>query len=88
VVAAVVSVIGSFVVRQRRLALQGTGDSTPMDVGQSVMFESWLDEPARVARVGYRGAPWEALVDGAVTPAAGARLTITAMRGNRLVVSS
>lgn len=88
VVAAVVTVIGSFVVRQRRLALQGTGDSTPMDVGQSVVFESWLDESARVAKVRYRGAPWEALVEGAVAPPAGAMLTITAMRGSRLVVSS
>ena len=88
IAAAVVSLVGSYVVRQRRLALQGTGDTTPMDVGQSVVFEAWVDEAARVAKVRYRGAPWEAVVDGAATPAAGAMLTITAMRGNRLVVSS
>lgn len=87
VVAAVVSLVGSYVVRQRRGALQGTGDTTPMDVGQSVVFEAWVDQAGRVATVRYRGAPWEALVDGATTPAAGAMLTITAMRGNRLVVS-
>lgn len=88
IVAAVIAIVGSFVVRQRRLSLQGTGDTTPMDVGQSVVFESWLDESARMATVRYRGAPWEALVEGANDPAAGAMLTISAVRGNRLVVSS
>ena len=88
VVAAVVAIVGSFVVRQRRLSLQGTGDTTPMDVGQSVVFESWLDENARIAQVRYRGAPWEAEVTAGVSPAAGAMLTISDVRGNRLVVGA
>lgn len=88
VVAAVVAIVGSFVVRQRRLSLQGTGDTTPMDVGQSVVFESWLDENARIAQVRYRGAPWEAEVTAGVPPAVGAMLTISNVRGNRLVVGA
>ncbi len=88
VVAAVVAIVGSFVVRHRRLSLQGTGDNTPMDVGQSVVFDAWKDETARIAQVRYRGAPWEAEVTAGVSPAAGAMLTISDVRGNRLVVGA
>lgn len=88
VVAAVVAILGSFVVRQRRLSLQGTGDTTPMDVGQSVVFESWLDETSRIAQVRYRGAPWEAEVSAGASPATGNLLTIRDVRGNRLVVGA
>jgi membrane protein implicated in regulation of membrane protease activity len=86
-VAAILAVVGSFIVRQRRLALQGTGDVASMDVGQAVVFESWVDEPGRIARVRYRGAPWEAQVAAGASPAEGATLTITATRGNRLMVA-
>jgi membrane protein implicated in regulation of membrane protease activity len=88
IVAAVIAIVGSFVVRQRRLSLQGTGDSTPMDVGQSVVFESWMDETSRIAQVRYRGAPWEAEVTAGASPTAGAMLTISAVRANRLVVGA
>lgn len=88
IVAAIAAIVGSFVVRQRRLSLQGTGDNTPMDVGQAVVFETWVDEASRVARVRYRGAPWEAEVTAGATPAAGNMLTISDVRGNRLVVGT
>jgi membrane protein implicated in regulation of membrane protease activity len=88
IVAAVAAIVGSFVVRQRRLSLQGTGDNTPMDVGQAVVFESWVDESSRIARVRYRGAPWEAEVTSGASPATGATLTISDVRGNRLVVGT
>lgn len=86
VVAAGAAIVGSFVVRQRRLSLQGTGDNTPMDVGQAVVFEAWVDEASRVARVRYRGAPWEAEVTAGMSPAVGTTLTISAVHGNRLAV--
>ncbi len=88
IVATIVAIVGSFVVRQRRLSLQGTGDNTPMDVGQAVVFETWVDEASRIARVRYRGAPWEAEVAAGATPAAGNMLTISDVRGNRLVVGT
>lgn len=56
VIAAVAALVGVLVVRRRRHALQGQGSVSP-DLGQTATFETWTDEPARQARVRYRGAP-------------------------------
>lgn len=87
-VVSVAAVIGVGVVKSRRRTLQGQGSTQPMDVGQTATFEAWVSEPDRLARVQYRGATWEALVEGAAVPGAGAVLQITAMEGSRLRVSS
>ncbi len=88
VVVAIAALIGVALVRARRKTLQGQGSTQPMDIGQTATFEAWVSEPDRLARVQYRGATWEALVEGAAAPGAGAVLHITAMEGSRLRVSS
>ena len=37
----------------------------PIDAGMPASFESWIDAGARLARVRYRGASWDARVEGA-----------------------
>ena len=36
----------------------------PIDAGMPASFESWIDPAARLARVRYRGASWDARVEG------------------------
>jgi membrane protein implicated in regulation of membrane protease activity len=59
----------------------------PLDVGQTVRWESWIDEGGRLARVSYRDAAWEANIVGEVTGTSGEVLYITDVQGNRLTVS-
>lgn len=86
-VVAAAAVAGSFWVRRRRLSLQGRGEDRPLDLGQTARFEAWVDETQRVARVHYRGAPWEADVAGEGAPNAGDLVHIVAVTGSRLTVS-
>ena len=60
----------------------------PVDAGQPASFEGWVDQGARLARVSYRGASWEALVEGEDSPAAGAILYVRSTQGNTLNVST
>jgi membrane protein implicated in regulation of membrane protease activity len=60
----------------------------PIDAGMPATFEGWVDQPARLARVRYRGASWEALVDGAESQAAGNVLYVQNIDGNTLKVSA
>ncbi len=57
------------------------------DVGQPVTWESWLNEPDRLARVRYRGASWDARVVGECTAQPGEMLYISAVNGNTLEVA-
>ena len=63
-----------------------------VDAGQPASFENWLDQPARRARVQYRGASWDAVVEGDLegnaAPAAGTTLYVIATHGNTLQVST
>jgi membrane protein implicated in regulation of membrane protease activity len=59
-----------------------------IDAGQPALFEGWLDEPARLARVLYRGAPWEARVEGSELPQPGARVYVREADGNTLKVAA
>lgn len=60
----------------------------PVDAGQPANFESWLDEAAGLARVQYRGASWDALIEsGSGALARGALLYVVATEGSRLRVS-
>jgi membrane protein implicated in regulation of membrane protease activity len=68
---------------------RNAGQQMPnVDAGQPASFESWVDPGARLARVNYRGASWEALVDGDEAPAAGALLYVLSTQGNTLKVST
>ena len=65
----------------------------PVDAGQPANFEGWVDRGARLARVSYRGASWDALVEAGEAPAddalgAGAILYVIATHGNTLKVTT
>jgi membrane protein implicated in regulation of membrane protease activity len=85
-VAAIVSAIGCYAVhlyRTRNRAQQ----MAPIDAGMPASFESWLDAGARRARVRYRGASWEARMEGGEAIEPGATLYVLAADGNTLRVA-
>ena len=59
----------------------------PIDAGMPASFESWVDAGSRLARVRYRGASWDAKVEGADTVEPGAMLVVLAADGNTLKVA-
>lgn len=59
----------------------------PLDVGQPVALDSWVNQSDRLARVRYRDALWDARVSGEVRGEPGEIFYITAVRGNTLDVS-
>jgi membrane protein implicated in regulation of membrane protease activity len=86
IVAALVSGIGCYgvhVYRARNRAQQ----MAPIDAGMPASFESWLDAGARLARVRYRGASWDARVEGAEGLEPGATVYVLAADGNTLRVA-
>lgn len=59
----------------------------PIDAGMPASFEAWIDAAARLARVRYRGATWDARVDGAEALEPGATVYVLATDGNTLKVA-
>ena len=86
IVAAVVSAAGCYGVHVYR-AKNVKGQMAPIDAGQPASFENWIDAGARLARVRYRGASWDALVEGEATVDAGAMLYVVSTNGNTLKVT-
>lgn len=86
-VAAVIAAAGCYGVHVYR-AKNAKGQMAPIDAGQPASFESWVDRGARLARVRYRGASWDALVDGDASPDAGALLYVVSTSGNTLKVTT
>lgn len=58
----------------------------PIDAGMPASFENWIDAPARLARVRYRGASWDARVDGLEALEPGTTVYVLATDGNTLKV--
>ena len=86
VVAAVVSAAGCYGVHVYRA--KNIKEQMPsLDAGQPASFETWVDQGARRARVRYRGASWEAVVDGEAPIDAGAMLYVVRAHGNTLNVT-
>ena len=86
VVTAAVAVAGVILIKRFR----GAGQSGPdqgLDIGQTVVLESWISEADGLARVTYRNAQWEARVSGERTPE-GKVFYIHAMDGSTLHVSA
>jgi membrane protein implicated in regulation of membrane protease activity len=59
----------------------------PIDSGMPASFESWVDTGARLARVRYRGASWDARVEGGEGLEPGATVYVLASEGNTLRVA-
>jgi membrane protein implicated in regulation of membrane protease activity len=59
-----------------------------IDAGQPANFESWVDQAAGLARVRYRGASWEARLEGEAALQPGAVVYVLATEGNTLKVSA
>ena len=58
-----------------------------IDAGMPASFETWLDASSRLARVRYRGASWDARVEGSDAVEPGATLFVVAADGNTLKVA-
>ena len=87
VIAGLVSAAGCYGVHVWRH--RNRGNQMPsVDAGQPATFESWVDEPARMARVRYRGTSWDAKIDGAEPLAAGAMLYVIHLQGSTLSVTT
>jgi membrane protein implicated in regulation of membrane protease activity len=86
IVAVLISAIGCYgvhVYRARNRAQQ----MAPIDAGMPASFESWLDAGARLARVRYRGASWEARVEGLEAIEPGSTVYVLQSEGNTLRVA-
>lgn len=86
IVAAVVAAIGCYgvhVYREKNKAQQ----MPSIDAGMPASFESWVDMRARLARVRYRGASWDARVEGGEGLEPGATVYVLASEGNTLRVA-
>ena len=86
IVAAAVAGAGAYWVHLYR-ARNATQQMAPLDVGQPASFEAWVDQGARLARVRYRGAQWDARVTGSETPEPGSVVYVLSTQGNTLNVS-
>jgi len=86
VVAAVIAGAGCYGVYVYR-ARNAQGQMAPIDAGQPSSFENWVDQRARLARVRYRGASWDALVEGEASVDSGAMLYVVSTNGNTLKVT-
>jgi membrane protein implicated in regulation of membrane protease activity len=87
VVAALVSGAGCYAVHAYR-AKNRAKQMPSIDAGMPASFEEWIDPGARLARVRYRGASWDARVEGAETPEPGSVLYVVNTDGNTLKVAA
>jgi membrane protein implicated in regulation of membrane protease activity len=87
IVFALVAGAGCYGVHAWRARNRGA-QMAPIDAGNPATFESWIDEPGRLARVRYRGAPWDARVEGAELPQPGGLVYVREADGNTLKVAA
>jgi membrane protein implicated in regulation of membrane protease activity len=90
VIASAVALVGAFLVHSWHIRNRNSQPKTDnfLDRGQAVVLEGWVNEPARIARVKYRGAWWDARLKGESHPAPGSTLYIEAQDGNTLIVAT
>ena len=85
-VAGVIAIAGVFWIRSRKL--RATRPSMPsLDVGQPVTLDSWVNRDDRLARVKYRDALWDAVVEGEFRGETGEVFYIRSVNGNTLHVA-
>jgi membrane protein implicated in regulation of membrane protease activity len=86
IVAGLTSAAGCYGVHVYR-AKNRAQQMAPIDAGNPASFESWLDAGARLAKVRYRGASWDARVEGLEALEPGATVYVLAADGNTLRVA-
>jgi membrane protein implicated in regulation of membrane protease activity len=86
IVASVVAAAGCYAVHLYR-GKSSKEKMAPIDAGMPANFESWIDAGARLARVRYRGASWDARVEGSEAVEPGAVLYVVSTDGNTLKVA-
>lgn len=84
---AIVAAAALFWVQQHHKA-KPTVATPPLELGQPVTFEQWIDAPNRLARVRYRGTLWDAEVASDSRGEAGEVLYIRAVNGQRLAIGA
>ena len=87
VVASVVAAAGCYGVHLYR-AKSSKQKMPQIDTGMPASFENWIDAGARLARVRYRGAGWDAKVEGSEALEPGALLYVVSTDGNTLKVAT
>jgi membrane protein implicated in regulation of membrane protease activity len=87
IVFAVVSAAGCYGVHAYR-AKHRSHRMPSIDAGKPATFEGWIDQAARLGRVSYRGAAWDARVEGAELPQPGALVYVLDTDGNTLKVAT
>ena len=87
VVAAVVAAAGCYAVHAYR-AKNRAAQMPHIDAGMPASFESWIDPATRLARVRYRGASWDARVEGTEPLESGAMVYVASADGNTLKVTA
>lgn len=86
--AVVLAAVGMIVASNlKKKKVVGDKDHNSLDIGHTVILESWVSEPDGVAKVRYRNATWDAKVTGTRTPG-GTVFYIAAMDGSTLHISS
>jgi len=86
IVAGAIAIAGVFWIRGRKRAM-ATPAMPPLDVGQPVTLDSWVNRDDRLARVKYRDALWDAIVEGEFRGETGEVFYIRAIAGNTLRVA-
>ena len=84
--AAVLAAAGCYGVHIYR-AKNSSAQMASVDAGQPANFENWVDEGGGLARVRYRGASWDARIDGQGGLEDGALLYVEQIEGHTLKVS-
>jgi membrane protein implicated in regulation of membrane protease activity len=83
--ATAIAVIGVVIVHRYRARLHSP-TAAPMDVGQRVTLDSWVNEAEGLARVRYRGTLWDAKVTG--SRRAGTSFYIRSIDGSTLTIEA
>jgi membrane protein implicated in regulation of membrane protease activity len=88
--ACAVALVGAGLVRRWHATQQKDGGAQDnfLDLGQSVVFESWVDAGSRTARVHYRGTTWDARVAAGSHAEPGTTLVISGQDGSTLLVGA
>jgi membrane protein implicated in regulation of membrane protease activity len=87
IAAAVLALLGAYLVHAYR-ARNAERQMVSIDAGQPANFEKWVDQPAGLARVRYRGASWDARLESEASLQPGALVYVLGTEGNTLKVSA